>query len=231
VPDGGATVEALRALVGFDTTSRQSNLPAVHWLAERLEDAGACLRLTHDDAGQKANLLAVFGPDRPSGVVLSGHTDAVPVEGQDWSDDPFILAERGDRLGGRGAVDMKGFVAACTAAAASWAGRPLRRPILLALSYDEEVGCFGVPRLISDMLANLPRPALAVVGEPTGMRLGLRHRGFRGVRTRFGGRAAHSGSPECGASAVLAAAGFVRHLAGLARGGPADPTRTPVTSA
>lgn len=219
-------VDALRTLVGFDTVSDRSNLPAVHWLAERLEDAGGRLRLTHDETGAKANLLAVFGPDRPGGVVLSGHTDVVPIGGQDWSTDPFVLTERDGRLHGRGTADMKGFVAACVAAAPAWAALPLRRPILVALSYDEEVGCLGVPHLIADMLAHVTRPMLALVGEPTGLRLGLQHRGFLGMRTCFVGRAAHSGEPEQGASAILPAASFAQHLASLARGAPDDPGRT-----
>lgn len=222
-----ATTEALAALVAFDTVSHRSNLLAVHWLADRFESAGARLRLTHDGAGQKANLLAIFGPDRDGGVVLSGHTDVVPVEGQVWDTDPFRLTDIEGRLVARGAVDMKGFVAACVAAAPGWGASTLRRPILLALTYDEEVGCFGVPRLIADMLAHAPRPALAIVGEPTAMRIGLRHRGFCGMQTRFEGMAAHSGEPERGASAIAAAAAFVTRLSELSGSSVGDdPERT-----
>jgi acetylornithine deacetylase len=211
-----ATIDALRALVGFDTTSRQSNLAAVNWICERLHAAGARIRLTHDDTGAKANILAVFGPECEGGIVLSGHTDCVPVDGQTWSNDPFALTEFEDgRLHGRGTSDMKGFVAAVVALAPRLAELPLHRPVVLALSYDEEVGCLGIPRLLDDLLAQLPPPAAAIIGEPTGMRLGLRHRGFQAMRTRFTGRAAHSGAPERGASAILAAATFALQVASL----------------
>jgi len=209
------TVEILRRLVAFDTTSHRSNLDLVHWAADYLEQAGARVRLTRDASGEKANILATIGPDEPGGIVLSGHTDVVPVDDQDWASDPFALASSDGRLHGRGAVDMKGFVAACLAAVPGWRARELRRPIQLALSYDEEVGCLGVPLLIADMLAHCPVPALAIIGEPTQMRIGLSHRGFYGYRSVFHGRAAHSSDPRLGASAIEPAAGLVAALSGL----------------
>lgn len=209
------TVEILRRLVAFDTTSRRSNLDLVHWAADYLDSAGARIRLTSDSSGDKANLLATIGPDEPGGIVLSGHADVVPVDDQDWASDPFALASRDGRLHGRGAVDMKGFVAACLAAIPGWRARSLQRPIHLALSYDEEVGCLGVPLLIADMLAHCPRPALAIIGEPTQMRIGLSHRGFYGYRSVFHGRAAHSSDPRLGASAIEPAAALVAALADL----------------
>ena len=213
------TIEILRRLVAFDTTSHRSNLDLVGWSANYLESAGARIRLTSDAAGEKANILATIGPDEPGGIVLSGHTDVVPVDDQDWASDPFSLASRDGRLHGRGAVDMKGFVAACLAAVPSWQGRELRRPIHLALSFDEEIGCLGVPLLIADMLAHEPLPALAIIGEPTQMRIGLNHRGFYGYRSVFQGRAAHSSDPRLGASAIEPAAALVAMLANLgARG-------------
>lgn len=213
------TVEILRRLVAFDTTSRRSNLDLVHWAADYLDSAGARVRLTSDASGEKANILATIGPDEPGGIVLSGHSDVVPVDDQDWASDPFVLASRDGRLHGRGAADMKGFVAACLAAAPGWQARKLPRPIHLALSYDEEVGCLGVPLLIADMLAHCPMPALAIIGEPTQMRIGLSHRGFYGYRTVFHGRAAHSSDPRLGASAIEPAAALVAALSGLgARG-------------
>lgn len=207
------TAEILRRLVAFDTTSRRSNLDLVHWAADYLEGAGARIRLTSDASGEKANILATIGPEISGGIVLSGHTDVVPVDDQDWVSDPFSLASRDGRLHGRGAVDMKGFVAACLAAVPGWRVRELRRPIHLALSYDEEVGCLGVPSLIADMLAHCPRPALAIIGEPTQMRIGLSHRGFYGYRSVFHGRAAHSSYPCRGVSAIEPAAAFVAALA------------------
>lgn len=209
------TIEILRRLVAFDTTSHRSNLDLVHWAADYLEQAGARVRLTRDGSGEKANILATIGPDEPGGIVLSGHTDVVPVDDQDWASDPFSLASRDGRLHGRGAVDMKGFVAACLAAVPSWRACELRRPIHLALSYDEEVGCLGVPLLIADMLAHCPHPTLAIIGEPTQMRIGLSHRGFYGYRSVFHGRAAHSSDPRLGASAIEPAAALVAALAGL----------------
>lgn len=211
------TAEILRRLVAFDTTSRRSNLDLVHWAADYLEGAGARIRLTSDASGEKANILATIGPEISGGIVLSGHTDVVPVDDQDWVSDPFSLASRDGRLHGRGAVDMKGFVAACLAAVPGWRVRELRRPIHLALSYDEEVGCLGVPSLIADMLAHCPRPALAIIGEPTQMRIGLSHRGFYGYRSVFHGRAAHSSDPRRGVSAIEPAAAFVAALAGFGK--------------
>jgi acetylornithine deacetylase len=209
------TIAILERLVGFDTTSHRSNLNLVDWAISYLEQLGARLRVSHDDSGSKANILASFGPNCAGGIVLSGHTDVVPAEGQAWSSDPFRLVERGARLYGRGAADMKGFVAACLSAASGFASANLRRPIHLALSYDEEIGCLGVPRLIADLLAHERMPALAIIGEPTGMCLGDRHRGFLGFRTRFTGCAAHSSDPSAGASAIYPASAFVTFLQAL----------------
>ncbi|WP_038363002.1 acetylornithine deacetylase [Bosea sp. UNC402CLCol] len=207
-----ATVSLLEELVGFDTTSSRSNLALVARVADRLDSLGARIRLSYDDDRAKANLLASFGPRGPGGVVLSGHTDVVPVADQDWTSDPFRLAERDGKLHGRGAVDMKGFVAACLSAAEGFAGTGLARPVHLALSYDEEVGCLGIPRLIDDLLAHEEKPELAIIGEPTGMRIGDSHRGFLGFRARFEGRAAHSSDPGAGASAIYPAADFIGFL-------------------
>lgn len=207
-----ATVSLLEELVGFDTTSSRSNLALVGRVADRFDGLGARIRLSHDDDRTKANILASFGPQVPGGIVLSGHTDVVPVADQAWSSDPFRLIERDGRLYGRGATDMKGFVAACLSAAGGLAASGLARPVHIALSYDEEVGCLGVPRLIDDLLAHEEKPALAIIGEPTGMRISDRHRGFLGFRVRFEGRAAHSSDPGAGASAIYPAADFIRFL-------------------
>ncbi len=206
------TVALLEKLVGFDTVSNKSNLPLVDWAVDLLKRRGARLKLSHDAEGGKANILASFGPEMPGGIVLSAHTDVVPVEDQAWNSDPFVLMERSGRLYGRGTADMKGFVAACLAATEGFASAELARPIHLAFSYDEEVGCWGVPCLIEDLLAIDPQPALAIIGEPTGMRVGDRHRGFFGFRTRFLGHAAHSSDPSAGASAIHAATALVAKL-------------------
>lgn len=211
------TVELLRTLVAFDTTSHRSNLDLIRWIASYLGAHGIDARLVHSDDGAKANLLATIGPCVAGGIVLSGHTDVVPVEGQEWNSDPFTLTGRDGRWHGRGAADMKGFIAACLAAVPAWRGLKLRRPIHLALSYDEEVGCFGVPRLIADMRTRVPTPALAIIGEPTQMRIGLAHRGFYGHRTIFHGRPAHSGDPALGISAIEPAALLIAQLGRLGR--------------
>lgn len=216
-----AAIAILEALVGFDTTSTRSNLPIVDWIVAHLEPHGARISLTYDDARTKANVLASFGPARTPGVVLSGHTDVVPVDGQDWSVDPFVLTARGGDLYGRGTCDMKGFIACCLHVATALGVTDLARPVHIALSYDEEVGCLGVGRLIADLVEREATPVLAIVGEPTGMRVCDRHRGFVGVRSVFSGRAAHSSDPGAGASAITPASALVAALAAL--GGAGDP--------
>jgi acetylornithine deacetylase len=220
------TVELLRVLVGFDTTSHRSNLDLIDWVAGYLEAHGVKARLIHSDDGAKANLLASIGPDVAGGIVLSGHTDVVPVDGQAWESDPFTLVERDGRFHGRGAADMKGFIAACLAAVPSWRRLDLCRPIHLALSYDEEVGCFGVPRLIAEMRANVPPPALAIIGEPTQMRVGLAHRGVFCHRVTFSGRPAHSSDPALGISAIEPAALLIARLTSFGRTLVAQGNRT-----
>lgn len=211
------TVEILRALVAFDTTSQRSNLDLIDWVADYLAAHGADVHLVRSDDGCKANLLARVGPDAAGGMVLSGHSDVVPVAGQSWRSEPFALVEREGRFHGRGAADMKGFIAACLSAVPAWQRGRLQRPIHLAFSYDEEIGCLGVPRLVDSLEARVQAPALAIVGEPTGMRIGVRHRGFFGHRALFSGLAAHSSDPSLGASAIEPAAHLVTRLARLRR--------------
>ncbi|MEJ8572525.1 acetylornithine deacetylase [Microbaculum marinum] len=219
-------IAVLDALVGFDTTSRRSNLELVDWVVAHVERHDARVRVTYDDTRTKANVLASFGPADAAGVVLSGHTDVVPVDSQDWSTDPFTLSERDGRLYGRGTADMKGFVACCLAAVAGISEAELKRPIHIALSYDEEIGCFGVPRLIEDMLRHEAKPALAIIGEPTGMRIGDRHRGYCGFRSTFTGKAAHSSDPSAGASAIYPASALVAMLRSMSEGGARRAGRT-----
>lgn len=211
------TVEILRTLVAFDTTSHRSNLDLIRWIAAYLAGHGIPAHRIHSDDGTKANLLATIGPNVAGGIVLSGHTDVVPVADQDWGTDPFTLTERDGRFHGRGAADMKGFIAACLAAVPRWQRLNLRRPIHLAFSYDEELGCLGVPRLIAGLRAQAPSPALAIIGEPTEMRIGLAHRGVYGHRTVFRGRPAHSSDPALGVSAIEPAAQLVAALAAFGR--------------
>lgn len=211
------TVQILRTLVAFDTTSHRSNLDLIHWIADYLSAHRVKVHLVHSEDGCKANLLASIGPDTAGGMVLSGHSDVVPVADQTWTSDPFTLVERGGRFHGRGAADMKGFIAACLSAVPAWQRLPLSRPIHLAISYDEEIGCLGVPQLISRLKTQVEAPALAIIGEPTGMRIGVRHRGFFGHRALFSGLPAHSSDPSLGASAIEPAAYLVTCLAGLRR--------------
>lgn len=210
--DQGAVVDILSTLVGFDTTSRNSNLPLIDWVCEQTTRLGARVRRTHNTDGRKANALISIGPDVAGGMVLSAHTDVVPVDGQNWHTDPFTLTRQADRLHGRGSADMKGFIAAILAAMPRWAALDLRVPVHLALSFDEEVGCLGVPLLVRDMMAHVPQPSFVWVGEPTGMRLATAHKGFCLFRTSFEGREAHSSLAHQGVSAIGAAVRFAQHL-------------------
>jgi acetylornithine deacetylase len=217
----------LSTLVAFDTTSRNSNLALVDWAQDLLESCGfACTRLP-DPSGLKANLWATIGPADVAGYVLSGHTDVVPVDGQDWSSDPFTLVKRDGRYYGRGACDMKGFVAVCLAAAEEAARRPLARPLHLALSYDEEVGCVG-GRLLAEWLALQPvRPLACFVGEPTEMGVVIGHKGKRSIKAEIHGRSVHSSLAPQGVNAVEYGAMLAAEVARLARElreqGPRDP--------
>ena len=208
----GETKSLLRDLVGFDTTSRNSNLPLIEHVADYLSDHGAATRLIPSADGAKANLFATIGPDIPGGVVLSGHSDVVPVDGQNWSTDPFSLTEADGKLYGRGSADMKGFIACALAMAPRFAEMDLNRPIHFAFSYDEEVGCLGVGRLIDVVLSELPRPAAVIVGEPTGMQIASAHKGICAMTTTVRGREAHSSRPQDGVNAISAAASLVSYL-------------------
>lgn len=205
-------IEVLRALVAFDTTSRNSNLELIDWVCRHARRFGARERVTFDEQRRKANVLLSIGPDRPGGVVLSAHTDVVPVDTQHWSSDPFCLTVDGSRLVGRGTSDMKGFIAACLASLPRWQSLPLQVPLHLALSSDEEIGCLGVPLLIRDLAEHVPAPAFVWVGEPTGMRLATAHKGFCLFRTSFEGKEAHSSLAHRGVSAIAAAVRFAHHL-------------------
>lgn len=215
--------EMLAVLVGFDTTSRGSNLQLIDWVEAYLAEYGVACRRSYDETGGKANLLATIGPPVEGGIVLSGHTDVVPVDGQVWASDPFVMTERNGRLYGRGTADMKAFSATALALVPEFLARPLARPIHLALSYDEEVGCIGVHRLIEDLSANLPRPALVVVGEPTEMRVVNAHKGVAGFVTRIHGKAAHSSQPHRGGNAIVAAARLISELHAMAEERKAAP--------
>ena len=191
----------LKTLIGFDTTSRHSNLDLIEWLEAQLTPLGAtCIRI-ENTAGDKSNLWARVGPDIPGGVVLSGHTDVVPIDGQDWHTDPFEMTAHGDRLFGRGTCDMKGFIALCLAFAPELARRNLSRPVHFAFSYDEEVGCQGAPSMISAMVEHGARPDAVWVGEPTLWQVVSGHKGIMLTEVVVTGKEAHSSLPHLGISA------------------------------
>ena len=201
----------LERLVAFDTTSRLSNLDLIEDARTALEALGFATRLTHNEERTKANLWATVGPTDRGGIVLSGHTDVVPVDGQDWTSDPFRLDRRDGRLYGRGSADMKGFIACLMAHAPRMAEARLACPFHFALSFDEEVGCTGVHHMIAD-LENLPTPQAVIVGEPTSMGIVGGHKGGRGFELRITGVDGHSSDPDAGASAIFAAARIVTYL-------------------
>jgi acetylornithine deacetylase len=186
------TLQALAALIGKDTTSRNSNLPLIEWAEAWLTKHGARCERVYDATGTKANLWATFGPQGTAGWVLSGHTDTVPVDGQTWTSDPFILDHRHGRYFGRGASDMKGFLACCLGLAPEMAEARLARPIHLALSYDEEIGCVGVRGLLAEVSRREPRPLGCIVGEPTQMQVCVGHKAKRSLRATFTGSPGHS---------------------------------------
>ena len=206
-----ATVEILDRLVGFDTTSARSNLELIDWITDYLGRYGiASTRSSAFDG--KANLFATIGPADAGGVILSGHTDVVPVDGQDWSTDPFDAVVKDGKLFGRGACDMKGFIAVALSLLPQIAAATLARPLHLALSYDEEVGCVGVTGLLEDLRKGNIKPALAIIGEPTLMRIVGAHKGGAKLVTHCCGKEGHSSAPHKGASAVMMAGEFIAAL-------------------
>jgi acetylornithine deacetylase len=212
VPSAPDAVSLARRLVAIDTTSRNSNLALIDLAEEILDGAGARCRRTFDAEGRKANLFATLGPELPGGYVLSGHTDVVPVDGQEWASDPFAPEIRDGMLFGRGAADMKSFIAVALSLVPEIARSPLARPIHFALSYDEEVGCAGVGTMLADVAAAGIIPALAIVGEPTDMAVVGAHKGGAGMCTRCLGQEGHSSAPDKGANAVMMAGEFVALL-------------------
>lgn len=211
------TLQLIRELVAFPTVSRDSNLQLIDWVRELLRPLDADVRLTFDNDRRKANLFATLGPRGEPGLVLSGHTDVVPVDGQHWSSDPFTLVERDGRLYGRGTSDMKSFIACALAVAPQYVRQGLKTPLHLAFSYDEEVGCLGVRGLLADMVAAGIRPRSCIVGEPTEMRPVIAHKGKQSYRCTVRGLASHSAYAPYGVNAVEAAAEAVAFLKQMAR--------------
>lgn len=202
-------ITMLERLVAYDTTSRNSNMELINDVRDMLSNLGIESRLTFNDEKTKANLWATIGPLDRGGIVLSGHTDVVPVDGQDWASDPFKLVQRNGRLFGRGAADMKGFIACVMANARRMAEADLKTPLHFAFSYDEEVGCTGVKGLVEDMKHNLPAPMAVIVGEPTSMQIVGAHKGGHSYTTTVHGVDGHSSAPDLGANAIFAAARII----------------------
>ncbi len=191
-------LEILERLVGFDTSSHKTNVPLVRWVKDYLDRHGVASELLPDASGEKLNLIARIGEGSMRGIVLNGHTDVVPADPDRWSSDPFLLRRRGDRVFGRGTTDMKGFLSVVLSAVPEMKAADLRRPIILAFSHDEEVGCLGTPGL----MAAMPPGQEVIVGEPTSLRPGIRHKGARLQTLSITGVAAHSGTPEQGVNAI-----------------------------
>ncbi len=207
-------------LIAFNTVSRDSNLGLIEWVRDYLQGLGAKTRLTHDASGKKANLFATLGDSDKPGLILSGHTDVVPVDGQDWNTDPFVATERDGKLFARGSADMKGFIGIALTQAPKFLAalneNRLDAPLHYALSYDEEVGCLGVRGLIRDLEENGIRPAGCVVGEPTSMQPIIAHKGTHRFRCSVHGREAHSSYVTHGVNAIEYAARlvvFIRQIA------------------
>jgi acetylornithine deacetylase len=220
LPIKAETWEMLEQLIAFDTTSRESNLGLIEWVRDWLRKKGVQSRLTFDKTGRKANLFATVSGsargDARAGLVLSGHTDVVPVDGQPWDTDPFRATIRDDRVYGRGTADMKSYLAVALATTPRFLAADLKAPVHFALSYDEEVGCIGVRGLLEDLAANGIRPAGCIIGEPTGMQVVVAHKGKRAFRCRVRGREAHSSLTPQGVNAIEYAAKLVVHIRGIA---------------
>jgi acetylornithine deacetylase len=225
----------LEKLISFPTVSRDSNMDLINFVRAYLGEYGIESRLVPNEDGSKANLYASVGPAVPGGVVLSGHTDVVPVDGQEWTTDPFRLVERDGLLVGRGTADMKGFIAIGLALVPDMLAAGIKKPIHFALSYDEEVGCIGAPYMIEHMVANLPRPRAVIVGEPTSMKVVTEHKGSISFHTHVSGHSVHSAYVDRGVSAVVTGARLVTFLddmmqENIARVDPQNPFDPPFTT-
>ena len=224
----GETLAILADLIGFATVSSDSNLEMIAYINQRLDQIGARTYLTLNPDGNKGNLFATLGPpDQDGGIILSGHTDVVPVEGQEWHSDPFTATLRNRRVYGRGACDMKGFIACALAFAPRLQEIGLKRPIHLAFSYDEEVGCLGAQVMLRELQASGRRPSLCIVGEPTMMKIVEGHKGCCEYTTTFLGLEGHGSAPDLGVNAIEYA---VRYVTKLLEIGEALKTRAPAES-
>ncbi|RMF11207.1 MAG: acetylornithine deacetylase, partial [Alphaproteobacteria bacterium] len=205
----------LARLVAFDTTSAKTNIPLIEFVEDYLAGHGIASQRVPTEDGLKSSLFATIGPEGVAGIGLSGHTDVVPVTGQNWSSDPFTLTQRGSRLYGRGSCDMKGFIACILSHVPEFKKRKLKTPIHLLLSYDEEVGCTGVQPMIGELGKRLQAPRLVIVGEPTSMKVVDAHKSIHGYETTVIGKESHSGKPQLGVNAIHAAGRLIAELANI----------------
>ena len=207
----------IEQLITFDTTSRNSNLELIDFVYELIKQAGVTSELVYDSDKRKANLYATFGPQDVPGIVLSGHTDVVPVDGQAWDTDPFAVVQKDHQLFARGTADMKSYIAICLSNMQKIQNADLPMPVHFAFSYDEEIGCVGVQGLIKELAKKPVKPAACIIGEPTGMQVVTGHKGKLSHSCTVHGLECHSGMPHKGANAVEAAAEAIAHLKQMAR--------------
>ncbi|MYN12612.1 acetylornithine deacetylase [Pusillimonas sp. TS35] len=229
------SLDMITRLVGFDTVSRNSNLALIDYVREYLEGFGVQSHLVKSEDGRKANLYATVGPSVEGGVVLSGHTDVVPVDGQPWDSNPFVITQKDGRLFGRGTCDMKSFIAIGLAMVPDMIQAGLKRPVHFALSYDEEVGCLGAPAMIERMVSDIPQPSAVIIGEPSSMAPIMAHKGMVAMRTTVIGHEAHSSQIQRGVSAVMTSARLITFLEDMmaenkARANPQSPFVPPYTT-
>ena len=206
------SIEILKKLVSFDTTSFKSNLDLIKFIENYLNDLNIKSELIYDETKNKANLFTTIGPNLQGGIVLSGHTDVVPITKQNWTSDPFILTERDDKLFGRGSSDMKGFIAIVLSRVSNMVEKKLKKPIHLAFSYDEEIGCVGVHSLLDLIKKKSINPEFCIVGEPTSMEMVIGHKGKHAYDVKVDGLSCHSGQAPYGVNAINYASKLINYI-------------------
>ena len=210
------SIKILKDLISFDTTSYKSNLDLITYVTKYLDSYNIKSNLIHDSTGKKANLYATIGSNKNDGIMLSGHTDVVPADTRNWTSDPFSLTEKNNKLYGRGTADMKSFIALVLSRVPKIVNANLSKSIHLAFSYDEEVGCIGVHRLIDMLKKNTFKPTFCIVGEPTNMEVVIGHKGKCGHEVKINGLACHSGQAPLGVNAINYAAKLISYISNIA---------------